>query len=110
MKVHKKIKFLRQSKGLTQEEVAEKRNMSVSGYGDIERGDSDLKLSKLEKITNLFGISVKDLFDLNEKGILNLTYKQNGSKYPIISFTEFLTTGCQALPDTASKACIPKHP
>ena len=37
MSVHEKIKLVRQAKGLTQEEAAEKLNMSVSGYGDIER-------------------------------------------------------------------------
>ncbi len=85
MSVHEKIKLVRQSKGLTQEEVAEKLNMSVSGYGDIERGDSDLKLSKLEKIADLFGLSINDLFNLNDKGVLNLSCKQNKSNWHISS-------------------------
>jgi transcriptional regulator with XRE-family HTH domain len=85
MSVHEKIKLVRQSKGLTQEEVAEKLNMSVSGYGDIERGDSDLKLSKLEKIADLFGISINDLFNLNDKSVLNLACKQNQSNWHISS-------------------------
>jgi transcriptional regulator with XRE-family HTH domain len=85
MSVHEKIKLVRQSKGLTQEEVAEKLNMSVSGYGDIERGDSDLKLSKLEKIADLFGLSINDLFNLNDKSVLNLAYKQNQSNWHISS-------------------------
>ena len=83
MSVHEKIKLVRQSKGLTQEEVAEKLNMSVSGYGDIERGDSDLKLSKLEKIANVFGISINDLFDLNDKSIFNLACEQNRRNWHI---------------------------
>jgi transcriptional regulator with XRE-family HTH domain len=85
MSVHEKIKLVRQSKGLTQEEVAEKLNMSVSGYGDIERGDSDLKLSKLEKIADLFGISINDLFNLNDKSVLNLACEQNKSNWHISS-------------------------
>ena len=85
MSVHEKIKLVRQSKGLTQEEVAEKLNMSVSSYGDIERGDSDVKLSKLEKIADLFGISINDLFNLTDKSVLNLAYKQNQSNWTINS-------------------------
>ena len=54
MSVNEKIRFVREAKGLTQEQVAEKLEISRNSYGDIERGDSDVKLSKLEKIAELF--------------------------------------------------------
>ncbi len=50
MSVHDKIRTIRREKGLTQEELAEKLEMSVNGYGDIERGLCDIKLSRLEQI------------------------------------------------------------
>lgn len=47
--VHEKIKIVRQTKGfLTQEDVASKLGMSANAYGDIKRGASDLKPSKLK--------------------------------------------------------------
>jgi transcriptional regulator with XRE-family HTH domain len=53
--------------------------MCVNSYGDIERGDSDIKLSKLEKIAELFEIKLSELFELNEKGVFNIDYKKNKS-------------------------------
>lgn len=50
MSVNEKIRSIREAKGLTQEQVAEKSGISASVYGDIERGENDPKLSKLQKI------------------------------------------------------------
>ena len=44
-----------------------------NGYGSIERGDTDVQLSRLEKIANTFEISLLQLFNLNEKSIFNQT-------------------------------------
>lgn len=77
MSVHEKIKLIRQVKGWSQDEVAEKLDMSLNAYGNIERGDCDIKLSRLEQIAELFGVNVADLIRQHENGILNLAYKQN---------------------------------
>lgn len=83
MSVHEKIRLIRETKGLTQEQIAEQLNMSVNGYGDIERGVSDIKLSKLQKISELLEIKLSELFELNEKGILNIAYKKNTTNWYI---------------------------
>ncbi len=48
MIVHKKMRDLRKSKHWTQEDMAEKLEMSTNGYGDIERGKTDVTLSPTE--------------------------------------------------------------
>jgi len=70
-KVFEKIRFYRQIKGWTQENIAEKLDMSPSGYGSIERGDTDVSLSRLEKIAEVLEIELSDLFNLEEKQIFN---------------------------------------
>ena len=72
MSVNEKIRLVRQAKGLTQEAVAEKLGMSVTTYGDIERGDKDLKLSRLQEIANALEIKPSELLDLNDKAVLNI--------------------------------------
>ncbi|RKZ51008.1 MAG: XRE family transcriptional regulator [Candidatus Parabeggiatoa sp. nov. 3] len=67
MQVYEKIKVIRQLKGWSQEEIAHRLNMSVSGYGSIERGETDVNLSRLEKIAKVFEIDLSELFNLNEK-------------------------------------------
>jgi transcriptional regulator with XRE-family HTH domain len=44
--------------------VAGELQMSTSGYGKIERGEIDLTLSKLSKISDIFGVSITDLIDV----------------------------------------------
>jgi transcriptional regulator with XRE-family HTH domain len=77
MSVHEKIRLIRQAKGLTQEEVANKLDMSVNGYGDIERGETDVNLSRLEQLANLFEIKLSELFGLDEKNI----FTNNGTQH-----------------------------
>jgi transcriptional regulator with XRE-family HTH domain len=74
MSVNEKIRLVREAKGLTQEQVAEKLEISRNSYGDIERGDSDVKLSKLEKIAELFELQLSELVDLSAKGTVNVDF------------------------------------
>lgn len=76
MPAHEKIRFLRQAKGWTQEEVADKLKMSQNGYGSIERGETDVNLSRLEQIADLFDIKLSELLGLDEKAVFN----QSGTK------------------------------
>jgi transcriptional regulator with XRE-family HTH domain len=71
MVVHEKIRRVRKAKGLTLEEVAEQLGMSTNGYGDIERGDTDVNLSRLEQIAQLFEMDLLELIGLNEKNVIN---------------------------------------
>ena len=72
MSVHENIRAARRTKGLTQEEVAEKLDMSVNGYGDIERGLCDIKLTRLQQIAELFDVELAEFFEDGSKNTLNL--------------------------------------
>jgi len=71
MQIHEKIKVMRLCKNLSQEEVAEKLGYSVNGYSKIERGDTDIKLDKLSKISEILGIELNQLLGLNDKNIFS---------------------------------------
>lgn len=45
--------------------MANKLNLSISGYAKIEKGERGLDLMKLEKIANIFGIQTSDLLNEN---------------------------------------------
>jgi len=74
MKLHEKIRFIRQLKGWSQEEVANKLEMSVNGYGSIERGETDVKLSRLEQVAHAFEMELLELLGLNEKTVFKGTH------------------------------------
>ena len=73
MKLNEKIRFLRQSHGWSQEAIAIKLDMSVGGYADIERGKTDIKLSRLKQIATLFNIDLIELFSFGEKNTFYIT-------------------------------------
>ncbi len=72
MKVHEKIRFMRQSKGWSQEDMADKLNLSVNGYANIERGETDVQISRIEKIAETFGMELLELFSFGEKNVFYL--------------------------------------
>jgi transcriptional regulator with XRE-family HTH domain len=72
MQLHEKICLLRKIKGWSQEEMADKLQMSVHGYANIERGETDVQLSRLEQISQVLGVEIQDLFGMNDKMVLNL--------------------------------------
>lgn len=70
-KVYKNIKKIRELKNLTREFVADELNMSTSGYGKIERGEVDLTVSKLVKISKVLNVSVEFIFKFDIKIFFN---------------------------------------
>lgn len=66
MNINEKIKFFRGLKGWSQEEMAEKLNMSIGGYSNIERGETNIQFSRLEQISEVLGVKLSDLTNLDE--------------------------------------------
>jgi transcriptional regulator with XRE-family HTH domain len=77
MEVHEKIKLMRQLKNWSQEEMASRLGMSISGYGSIERGETKINLQRLEEIASIFNISLLELINLNEKNVQNNIVNDN---------------------------------
>ena len=52
-----KIRLQRLQRGLSQENMADLLNLSTTAYGDIERGKTDLTLSRLAQIAQVLDVS-----------------------------------------------------
>lgn len=61
MQLGKRIKKLRKKASLTQEELAEKVNVSTTHVGLVETGKRRVSLKTLQKIASVLGIKVKEL-------------------------------------------------
>ncbi len=70
------IKKFRELKDLTREQMAANLNMSLSGYSKIERGESDLTISKLVQISEVLGISLAQLLSFDASQIFNISNNQ----------------------------------
>jgi len=71
MEVHEKIKFIRLFKGWSQEEMAEKLEMTLNGYAKVEQGKVDINLSRLKQISEILGVGLDRLVGLNERNVFN---------------------------------------
>lgn len=67
MQVHDRIRVMREINQWSQEEMAEKLDMSPNGYAKIERGQSSINLEKLQKIAHIFNINVVELISQQDK-------------------------------------------
>ncbi|MCP1660130.1 helix-turn-helix domain-containing protein [Neisseria perflava] len=82
MKVHEKIRKIRELKNFSQENMAEQLQMSVNGYAKIERGEVGVQMDKLEQIAGVFGMDVVDLLSLDKNMVyLNIENSTNASNY-----------------------------
>lgn len=61
MKTYEKIRELRESNNLTQEDIAKKISLSPQGYAKIERGETRLTLERLEQLADVFDIEIGKL-------------------------------------------------
>lgn len=80
MSVHEKIRFIRQAKGFSQDEMAEKLGICLNAYGNIERGDTDIRLSRLEQIAQLFEMPLSQLLGFDEKNVFNANSTNHGTQ------------------------------
>jgi len=72
-----KIKQLRTIKGWSRQQIADRLEMSVTGYGGIERGETDVCITRLARIATVFEIALSDLLGWNEKITFNLSQDNN---------------------------------
>ena len=73
MKIGDKIKKLRELKNYTQQYMAEEMDLSLSGYGKIERNETDISISRLEKIAKILNTDVSSILNFDDKHIFNIT-------------------------------------
>ncbi len=67
MKLGENLKKLRESKGYTQQQMADLIHTHRSGYSKIENNQQEISVDSLVYIAKNFGISVDDIIYFNEK-------------------------------------------
>lgn len=65
----KKIRLLRHQRGWSQEDVAKRLDISIPAFSKIETGITDVNLSRLNQISNLFELSLVQLLSTSEEEV-----------------------------------------
>ena len=76
--VGQRLQLLRLERNLTQEQMGEKLNLSTSAYCKIEYGETDLTLTRLNKIADILNMSAVELFTRIEGDTYNNYPKDYG--------------------------------
>ena len=64
------IRDIREDKHLTQADMAEKLNLSETGYAKIERGESKLNIDRIQQIANVLEVKLADLMPLGDDAVI----------------------------------------
>src|ERR1700712_2813818 len=67
--VGKNIRTVRHQRGWSQEDVANRLGISIPAFSKIETGVTDINLSRLEQIANIYEINVVHLLALDAEAI-----------------------------------------
>ncbi|MFI5158892.1 MAG: helix-turn-helix domain-containing protein [Sphingobacteriales bacterium] len=63
--VGKNIRTIRHQRGWSQEDVANRLGISIPAFSKIETGVTDINLSRLEQIANIYELNVVNLISLD---------------------------------------------
>ena len=69
-KIGPNIRKLRELRGYKQEYLAEQLGMSLSGFGKIERGETDVSIGRLEQVAKVLDIKIETILGFNENIVL----------------------------------------
>lgn len=80
MQIHDKIQKLRELRGKTQLEAADALGLTQPNYSKYENGKLDFTVKQIQKLADLFDLTLEDIIGFNEHLIFNLNKnrKANG--------------------------------
>jgi transcriptional regulator with XRE-family HTH domain len=96
MKVRRKMSILRESKGISQAEMAEQLDVDVNTYARIERGETHVLHPKLSKIAELLNVDVLDLL-ADDKNVYLVSESNNNSTSCVIGSSSEIAFEIQKL-------------
>lgn len=66
MKIHEKLRALRDARGISQAYMAGKLNIDTANYGRMERGEAKLTVDRLQQILEILETPVEQFFGASE--------------------------------------------
>lgn len=98
-----RLRYLRRERGFTQEETAFRAEITPSYYGQLERGTANPTVSMLNKICEVLGVSITDIFTETNTNLLQIDALSMQILYFLSDKTEEEKSTALALIKTAFK-------
>jgi transcriptional regulator with XRE-family HTH domain len=87
LNIGQNIKRIREFKNLTQEAVAGAVGMSVTAYGNIERGETDVNFKRLSEIAQALEVKEEDIVTFGYQIYNNTVTNNENSSGHVVVFT-----------------------
>ncbi len=71
MKIGNKIHKIRELKNITAKDMAERLDMTLSGYQRIERDEVSINMDRLLEISGIFDMKPEEVLSFDEKNVFN---------------------------------------
>jgi transcriptional regulator with XRE-family HTH domain len=71
MKIGNKIRKIREFKNISSQDMADRMNMSLQGYGRIERDEVSINVERLLEVAGIFDMKPEDVLSFDEKVVFN---------------------------------------
>lgn len=68
------IRNFRELKGFTREQMAHDLNLSVSAYGNIERNQTDLTISRIQQIAEILEVDMSQILNFDASQVFNIEH------------------------------------
>lgn len=78
------IRDMREDRQLTQADMAEKLSMSVTGYAKLERGESQIRVERLQQIAEILETNVEELMAGSRDGVVLFNNNDNFSNFNLM--------------------------
>ena len=76
IEVYRTIRQFRELRKLTREDMAAELELSISAYGKLERGETELSLSKLYRIAEVFETDIANILNFKPSMVFNINNNQ----------------------------------
>src|SRR4051794_22032981 len=84
LRIGETLRTLRKDHGLSLGEAAERSGLSRSFIGMVEQGNSEIALSRLIRLADVYGVFIADLFtSIRQTPEPELTHKQDSHRVPL---------------------------
>ncbi|MEY4936266.1 MAG: hypothetical protein RIS64_2625 [Bacteroidota bacterium] len=83
MKIGNKIKKIRELKNYTQEYMAQSLNISLNGYGRLERDEVEITVNRLEEIAKILEMDLLQVLGFDENRIFNISHNHNQNNHAL---------------------------
>lgn len=91
MSIGKKIKQLRELRNLTQAHMAHELGLSLGGYGKIERDETDITISRLNKIAEILDTSVATILSFDSNQVFNQYHNKTATANGVVKNLQIIS-------------------